>query len=289
MIFIDGIAFSSGSGSIPGLQTLAHFGDVAVATINYRLGALGFLSTESMHSPGNYGLWDLLTAIRWLKTNAVVFGVDPSRITLIGSSSGAACATQLAFSAHSAGLIDRVIAQSGSAFAPWALDKRAMEKTRHLASYFGCLYQEIPKMMKCLHQMNSSLIIESPMLHSETDYQFGPVLDWDFFSAPPDVLLEDPRLQQMEFMGGAISTEGYSLATKAMKAGTLDDAFMDSIKRFLQTQYLNVEAAYTAIEINYFRNATSPLSLLGSASHFFHDGMYAAGQEKIAQVLARSV
>ena len=59
----------------PGDHQLAAWGQVVVVTINYRLGALGFLSTGDHHAPGNYGLLDMAMALRWVYDNVNAFQV----------------------------------------------------------------------------------------------------------------------------------------------------------------------------------------------------------------------
>ena len=61
---------------------LAANGQVVVVTINYRLGALGFLSTGDPHAPGNYGLLDMAMALKWTYDNVVAFQGDRERITV---------------------------------------------------------------------------------------------------------------------------------------------------------------------------------------------------------------
>ena len=68
---------------------------VILVTINYRLGIYGFLahpllSAESPHHvSGNYGIFDQLAAIRWIKKNISRFGGDPDNLTVFGQSAGA--------------------------------------------------------------------------------------------------------------------------------------------------------------------------------------------------------
>ena len=82
MFYIHGGQFMHGSGNdFPGHQ-LATNGRVVVVTINYRLGALGFLSTGDHHAPGNYGLLDMAMALKWTYDNIIAFQGDRERITV---------------------------------------------------------------------------------------------------------------------------------------------------------------------------------------------------------------
>ncbi len=82
MFYIHGGEFAHGSGNeFPGHQ-LAAWGRTVVVTVNYRLGALGFLSTGDHHAPGNYGLLDMAMALKWVYDNINSFQGDRERITL---------------------------------------------------------------------------------------------------------------------------------------------------------------------------------------------------------------
>ena len=96
MVFIHGGAFVRGAGSQPlyNGSALARKG-VVVVTLNYRLGAFGFLTHPLLaeespnNTSGNYGLLDQQAALRWVQDNIGAFGGDPTRITLFGESAGA--------------------------------------------------------------------------------------------------------------------------------------------------------------------------------------------------------
>jgi carboxylesterase type B len=92
MVFIHGGAFISGAGSLPvynGAAFAAH--NVIVVTLNYRLGALGFMVSNKykIAAAGNYGISDQQMALNWVYDNISAFGGDPSRITIFGESAGA--------------------------------------------------------------------------------------------------------------------------------------------------------------------------------------------------------
>jgi para-nitrobenzyl esterase len=122
LVWLHGGALTGGSGAVAvydGAQ-LAGRG-LVVVTVNYRLGALGFLahpglSAESpRHVSGNYGLLDCIAALRWVRRNIAAFGGDPGRVTLAGQSSGAELAGALMRSPLATGLFHRVILMSGGA------------------------------------------------------------------------------------------------------------------------------------------------------------------------------
>ena len=82
MFYIHDGEFQHGSGNEFAGHQLAANGQVVVVTINYRLGALGFLSTGDHHAPGNYGLLDMAMALKWTYDNVVAFQGDRERITV---------------------------------------------------------------------------------------------------------------------------------------------------------------------------------------------------------------
>lgn len=93
MVWLHGGAYILGSGSQPlyNGRRLAASGDVVVVTVNYRLGALGFLDLSSFNTlrrrfDSNIGLRDVLAVLRWVADNIAVFGGDPEKVTLFGES-----------------------------------------------------------------------------------------------------------------------------------------------------------------------------------------------------------
>ncbi|WP_396928665.1 carboxylesterase/lipase family protein [Mycolicibacterium sp.] len=117
MVWVHGGAYIFGSGSQPMYDgtVLAHGSDVIVVTINYRLGALGFLDMSAAGFDSNVALRDVLAALRWVADNIAAFGGDPDRVTLFGESAGAAITTTLLAVPEAAGLFSRAIAQSAPA------------------------------------------------------------------------------------------------------------------------------------------------------------------------------
>lgn len=120
IVWSYGGGFYLGSGSQPNYdgEALARKGAVVV-TYNYRLGALGFFSHPELtkesahHASGNYGLMDLVQALRWVQKNIAAFGGDPNRVTIDGESAGAMLVAAATGSPEANGLFKRAISQSG--------------------------------------------------------------------------------------------------------------------------------------------------------------------------------
>jgi para-nitrobenzyl esterase len=141
LVWIHGGAFRSGGTATPFYagDALARRGGVVVVTLQYRVGALGFLAHPELRDAetglaGNWGLLDQLAALAWVREHAAAFGGDPDNVTLFGESAGAASVALLLVCPRARGLFQRAIVQSG---AHWALDAesaaRCAEKLADLA------------------------------------------------------------------------------------------------------------------------------------------------------------
>ncbi|MEU8631543.1 carboxylesterase family protein [Amycolatopsis sp. NPDC048633] len=112
LVWIHGGGFSSGSGGqdwYAGTR-LAREADAVVVTLNYRLGALGFLALDGV--PPNLGIADQLAALEWVRDTIAAFGGNPADITLGGQSAGAQSTLALWSAPRARGLIKRIALQS---------------------------------------------------------------------------------------------------------------------------------------------------------------------------------
>lgn len=139
LVFVHGGGFVTGSGA--GVmyrgERLARRG-VVVVTFNYRLGALGFLCHPELRSEGgfgNWGLWDQVAALEWVRDHAAAFGGDPERVTVFGESAGAMSVCDLLGAPRARGLFRRAIAESGAAVA--ANSSSAQRVAEELARELG--------------------------------------------------------------------------------------------------------------------------------------------------------
>ncbi|MPC38094.1 Neuroligin-2 [Portunus trituberculatus] len=111
LFYIHGGDLDHGASNLFPGHMLAAYGEVVVVTFNYRLGALGFLSTGDANSPGNYGLMDMAMALEWVYTNIRFFNGDRNKITVFGPGAGGAMAGVLAVLPRTKDYVSQVIAQ----------------------------------------------------------------------------------------------------------------------------------------------------------------------------------
>lgn len=120
MVWIHGGLLSLGEGDDYGPARLVEQGDVVVVTLNYRLGAFGFLAHPALTAEsgtgtsGNYGLLDQQFALGWVQRNIAAFGGDPANVTLFGESAGGASVFCHLASPPAAGTFHRAIVESGA-------------------------------------------------------------------------------------------------------------------------------------------------------------------------------
>lgn len=112
--------------------------DIILVVVQYRLDALGFLSTNSDEIPGNAGLMDVQQALNFVKENIAHFGGNPYSVTLFGQSAGAAMVSALTISpVVPRNLFHRAIIQSGSIFARWSFTTDPVKDARDIAESAG--------------------------------------------------------------------------------------------------------------------------------------------------------
>jgi para-nitrobenzyl esterase len=118
MVWIYGGAFTSGSSGMYADPSALVSKGVVVVSMNYRLGALGFLAHPSLRdsdgSAGDYGIMDQQAALRWVQANIGSFGGDPKNVTIFGESAGGFSVLTHLASPGSAGLFQKAIIESGA-------------------------------------------------------------------------------------------------------------------------------------------------------------------------------
>jgi len=139
MVWIHGGANRAGSARGTVESSLVDQG-VVLVSIQYRLGAFGFLShpgltAEGGGASGNYALMDQIAALRWVRDNIARFGGDPANVTLFGHSAGGQDVGLLMLAPEARGLFNRAIEQSGTA--GFGLPPRSLSENEALGEDLG--------------------------------------------------------------------------------------------------------------------------------------------------------
>lgn len=159
MAYLPGGAFVLGAGDNYDPSRLATEQEVIVVTINYRLGALGFLAHPALSAEtpsggsGNFGLLDQQAALRWVRDNIARFGGDPRRVTLFGESAGAWSACYQMVSPGAQDLFQRAILQSGSCIDPVSLAPAAEADAAGIAFADNLDCSDPATALACLRQV----------------------------------------------------------------------------------------------------------------------------------------
>ncbi|KAK3866846.1 hypothetical protein Pcinc_027650 [Petrolisthes cinctipes] len=221
MVFIHGGNYKIGDpdkfGGSP-LPLLTR--DVVLVAIQYRLGTLGFLSTEDEVLPGNLGLKDQTLALRWVHDNIHNFGGDPSMVTIFGMSAGAGSVHQQILSPSAAGLFQRAIMQSGNALAYWTRRGDHRKIAGLVADTLECTgvkddsgALDSQAFLSCLQNapVDKLVMAQSPA-SAESWNKFplymAPRIDGEYLPAHPALLVREGRYNKVDIMSGICAHEG---------------------------------------------------------------------------------
>lgn len=235
MVWIHGGAFVSGTGTTPWYDgvNLARRG-VVVVTINYRLGAFGFLHLEPLGGErfagaANAGLLDQALALRWVAENIAAFGGDPSQVTIFGESAGGmSVATQLALPA-SDGLFRSAIPQSGA-----ASHVHSAERGEQLAvEVLAAVGLEPSEAKKVLDVPTEALVAATQQLSArsriDNGLPFCPTVDGTTLPVHPVDAVRDGAAAGIDVLTGWNADEMRLFAALDPRIGSADDHRLRSI------------------------------------------------------------
>lgn len=227
MVWIHGGGYTAGAGS-QGLydgQYLARQG-VVVVTINYRLGALGFLAHPALDAEsskgvsGNYGILDQIAALEWVRDNIRNFGGDPERVTIFGESAGGGSVYSLLVSPLAAGLFHGAIAQSPATLYPkhlreprWGSDPMQEIGVAFAEEKGVADAEDIASALRGLSVEEILADASTDEVPAEIDFNrdgmvFAPVVDGYVIPDDPAQLFETGRFNRVPLMIGANKDEG---------------------------------------------------------------------------------
>ncbi|KAJ7317247.1 hypothetical protein JRQ81_003409 [Phrynocephalus forsythii] len=236
-VWIHGGGFILGSGSLD-RSWLAATENIIVASMNYRLGSLGFLYLPP-DAPGNAGLWDQHLALSWLRENMAAFGGDPSRITIGGQSAGGASIGFHLLSPASQPLFAQAAVQSGATISPWAWvnPEEAKVRGQTLGQIFSCPEEDHHAAVRCLQTKDPGEIVRksATMVHNVLfNFPFVPTTDGEFLPGDPQKLLEAGNFFAKPVLTGFTPDEGTIFLYESVPGFTLSNESLINYKQLLQ-------------------------------------------------------
>ena len=225
MVYFHGGGFSGGSANDLKTDWILQK-DVVVVTLNYRVGALGFLTLGNSYVAGNMGLKDQLLALKWVNENIKTFGGDPAKVTLFGTSAGGMSAHLHQLSPQGNNLYRGVIAMSGSAlhFATPMVKGHPEWTGQMFVNRLGCQKGGITDIVWCLQEcLVTDILALSPAefnyanslendLRNEVSLSFIPNVDHysqnPFMPDLPINIMRQGKQKDIPIIMGTVEDEG---------------------------------------------------------------------------------
>lgn len=287
-VWIHGGAYASGSSGIP-LYDGSQFAKdgIITVTVNYRLGAEGFLHSKSLlkkyGTSGNWGHLDLIEALKWVNQNIESFGGDPGNVTVGGGSAGAMAASALILNPKVKGLFQKAILQSGTVISyPFVgLNSEqnhdiAQKRSQQLFAQFGV--DDSDSGIDMLRSLDPFLLA----YHCAYDYDFShnrgsfmiPYLDGNVLPVSPYRELKHSHYNDVSVLMGYNTNEGTLFVNRAITENELISGF-----------YANFDKN-TAESLQNLYKLTEKSSVYEKASEFMGDVMFNLGMKIFADNLS---
>jgi para-nitrobenzyl esterase len=238
MFWIHGGGYAGGGSSEP-----RHDGDflptkgVVLVTINYRLGVFGFLTLpqltqEQEGSSGNYGLMDMVAALRWVQGNISAFGGDPNQVTIFGESAGSFAVSTLMAAPAASGLFRSAIGESGSVLAKTGYAYESLEiRGPKDAKLFETLGVNTLQQARALPAADILAAVGQAQI-----VRFAPVIDGRFLVEPVEATYAAGRQMHVPLLAGFNRDEAGVAATRTTPEkwrAAADQRFGDKAAEFL--------------------------------------------------------
>ena len=264
LVWIHGGALILCSGSMPLFDgsALAKRGDVVVVTLNYRLGALGFLHLadvlgEDFASDANCGHLDQIAALEWVRDNIAAFGGDPSNVTVFGESAGAMSIAALLAMPRARPLFRRAILQSGAA---------NLTQTREMASEVAKQFVEAAEIdvasagklreVPAEHILGIQARVQLERAAQRQLMTYQTVVDGSLLPRAPLESLADGEARDIPLLGGTTLEEWAFFASMDPTAATVDEAGLR--ERIARTLFASDDPEQSAGELVDFYAARRP-------------------------------
>lgn len=307
-VYVHGGSNRVGMGAMLRGDILAAFGDIIVVNFNYRLGSLGFYAARKEGLTGNYGFFDQVTALNWVKDNIANFGGDPDMITIAGHSAGAADVGFHVISPLSKGLFRRAMIMSGSPIAFWGLAAPHWKPGYNIAEYCDrelCPRNRDPQDFRdYLMKLPWETFTKHEVTPIPTDYTEVltfpvSIVDGEFITERPETAIPARRTNCESFVFSVTRDEGsidvvhavkFVLDNMKKKTGKFDEETFREVLKWYKPIYPNVPNLRDLILHEYggwekFPNHTEETSVLERYTKMESDIVFVAPMVKLADLL----
>ncbi len=246
IFFIHGGDWIDGAGSYGAYDgaRLAEAGPSVVVTLNYRLGAFGFLALPELAaedpdgSTGNYGLLDQLAALQWVHDNIAAFGGDPTRVTMWGQSAGGWSTLMHLASPLGRGLYANAFSESGGTWARTLSTSQSAVGSPY-ASSLGCGADTGAALLGCLRAIpGAGALLPAPATSASTTW--GPVIDGYVLTEPVVTTFATGRQAHVPLLVGTTSLEYASAglpANPSVASVTTEAAYEAAVAEIVGSTY----------------------------------------------------
>ena len=204
LTWIHGGGFTGGAGQdTDPRKYIAETGSIYV-TINYRLGALGFLDlpqlrTAGASGAGNYGLLDQQAALRWVHENIRAFGGNPNNVTIAGQSAGGSSVCDQLASPTAKGLFKRAIIMSGGC--GMTAQSAADTASEAFVKTLGC--SDAATVVACVRGKTAAEILQA----QQASPGVRPAVGGSAFPLDPAVAVTTGKINRVPVMNGQVHDE----------------------------------------------------------------------------------
>ncbi|MDQ0697925.1 MULTISPECIES: carboxylesterase/lipase family protein [Streptomyces] len=210
IVWIHGGSFTYGDGATYRAAALAAARQGAmVVTVNYRLGAFGFLTAPGLRAPANLGLLDQQAALKWVERNASAFGGNPGNVTIMGQSGGGYSVCAQLVSPGARGLFDKAIVQSAGCAGPDGSFTRARAEAngRTVAEAARCADPRTAD--SCLRRRSTGALVGASLSGHDG---YRPVVDGTVLPEAPSRAIAAGRFARVPVLHGSTHDEMSGLA-----------------------------------------------------------------------------
>jgi len=174
VVWLHGGHYMTGAGSLDWYDgaELSKDGNIVTVGVNYRIGAFGFLHYPGV-SDGKMGIFDILSALKWVQDHIVHFGGDPDQVTVMGQSAGAHAIMCLLAMGEARGLFQRAILQSAPASLAPLSETKAFENGSRLLDILNINQRDAQEVTAQLNAISPTKIIQASGKLAQEITRFG--------------------------------------------------------------------------------------------------------------------